>query len=130
MARKASDIAGIVSDVLIARARQRQIPLGRRKITVLKFRNPIRVNRHEIFISIDYALVGNPFDMVDPIIDLVLDFDTRVWQERAKQITMTKCTVMNHVSYLERHLSPINFARFIDSLHTDGVKDIEYYAPD
>lgn len=124
------DVPAIVANVLTHRARLRQIPLNRRQITVAKFRNDFRVNKYEIFISIDYALRGNPFDMVDPIIDAVLDFDTRLWQERAKHITVTKSMVMSRVGYLERHLSAIEFARFIDSLHTEGIKDVDFYAPE
>ena len=74
------------------------------------------VNKHEIKIKLSYAVSGNPFEMIDPVLDAVLEFDTREFKEKVEQITRIKALVMQWAAYLERVLSKKAYAKFVRSL--------------
>lgn len=122
MAKKPQDVKGIVVAVAQHRSRQRRIPLKRRRILVKKVKGAdFRVNKHEIEIDIEYATSGNPFDMMDKILNAVRDFDRALWEERIRKINECKSSVMKWMAYLERALPDKDYREFVESFLPEDV---------
>lgn len=125
------DVPGIIRQVAAHRSRQRRIPLNRRRILVKKVKGAdFRVNRHEIEVDVEFATTGNPFDMMDRILNAVEDFDRKLWEERVRKINEVKSSVMKWMDYLERALQPAQYREFVESFLPDEVVDITALAPD
>lgn len=113
---RAQDVVAIVRSLTEQRARQRLIPLRRREITIKLIKGDIRIKRWEIFIDYNFATQGNPVLMIDKVLDAVVEFDRRDYEEKARRITEVKSFVMQWSSYLERTLSRGDYRRFVESL--------------
>lgn len=131
---KKQDVNGIVVRITRHRARQRLIPLRRRQIHVYKgLKGDYSVNRHEIKVQLRYAVSGNPFDMIDPVLDAVVEFDLREVKEKAQGIIRLKSEIMKWSAYLERTLSREMYNEFILSLihekHNDRLQSMRTWDP-
>ena len=121
------NVNAIVVQIVEHRARQRLIALRRRKIKVYPgLKNHYWVNRWEIKIQLAYAVSGDPFKMIDPVLNAVIEWDTRWAKERVKQIVITKTEIMKQIGYLERALTPEMYAEFVSSLLPDENEDEEH----
>ncbi len=111
------NVEKIVRQIIRLRSRQRLVPLRRRQINVYSgLRGDYHVNKFEIKVKLAYAVTGNPFDMIDPVIAAVVEFDRREEEERARKITQIKSSVLKWASYLERTLSREMYLEFVCSL--------------
>lgn len=113
---KPQDVVAIVRSLTEQRARQRLIPLRNREITIKRIKEDIRIKRWEIFIDYSYSTRGNPVLMIDRVLDAVVEFDRRDYEERVRRITEVKTFVLQWSSYLERTLSRGEYRRFIEGL--------------
>ena len=109
--------AQLIVKVLLHQAKERQIPVGYRRLTVTRFKGDFKVNRHEIVIDRVFALTGNPLDQMDKILDLVYDFNRRDDEEKARQVTVIKSSMMKWATYLERTVDRKDYSEFIHSLN-------------
>ena len=124
------DVNGIVVQIMKHRCHQRQVPLRRRKIKVYPgLKNDYWVNRWEVKIKLSYAVKGNPFDMIDPVINAVVEWDSRLYKERFKSIVEEKSEIMKRAAYLERTLDHEGYIRFVESLlphvNSKGGPDVD-----
>ena len=112
------NVNAIVVRILRHRARQRCIPISPRRIIKVYpgLKGDYRINRHEIKIKLAYATRGNPFEMIDPVLNAVVDFDMIAVKEQAQRITRVKSQIMMWSSYLERTLSKEMHSSFVLSL--------------
>ncbi|KKN88112.1 hypothetical protein LCGC14_0251840 [marine sediment metagenome] len=123
---KGQDVNAIVRRVTQHRARERLIPLRRRQINVYPgLKGDYWVNRFEIKIKLRYAVTGNPFEMIDHVLDAVVEFDLIETRKRAMQVTELKSHIMKWAAYLERTLTKEMYDEFIQSLERplEGNKD-------
>lgn len=127
---KGQDVVAIVRHVCAARARQRLIPLGRRRVVIKKTKDDFRINRYEIIIDWHYATTGNPIEMIDRVLDAVVEFDTREYEERVRKIVEIQSQIKQRAAYLERILSRNEYRAFIASLLPAPVIPVEALAPD
>jgi hypothetical protein len=117
---KGQDVGAIVRRVAQHRARERLIPLRRRQINIYPgLKGDYWVNRFEIKVKLSYAITGNPFEMIDHVLDAVVEFDLKATREKAMGITRVKSEIMKWTAYLERALSAEMYEEFVQSLHSD-----------
>lgn len=128
--------AAIVVSILQQRAAQRKVPLSRRRLTVSKgLKDDFTINKHEVEVQLAFVLAArDPVKSLDRVLDAVVDFDTRLWKERAKTINEIKSNILKWSAYLERTLSDQEYERFIASLippspngHGPAVAEGEHY---
>lgn len=118
---KTQDVNAIIRKVARHRARERLIPLRRRQINVYPgLKGDYWVNRHEIKIKLSFAVSGNPFEMMDKVLNAVLEFDAVAQREKAMGITRIKSEIMKWSAYLERTLTHEMYEDFVLSLHSNN----------
>ena len=118
---KTQNVSAIVRKVARHRARERQIPLHRRQINVYPgLKGDYWVNRHEIKIKLSYAVSGNPFEMMDAVLNAVVEFDSVAERQKAMGITRIKSEIMKWSAYLERTLTREMYDEFVLTLHSNN----------
>lgn len=118
---KDQSVQALVVKIVRHRSRERQIPLQRRQVNVYPgLKGDYWINKFEIKIKLGYAVTGNPFDMIDPVLDAVIEFDLRETEERARGITKVKSEIMQRTAYLERTLPRAMYSEFIQSLYPNS----------
>ncbi len=123
---KGQDVNTIVRRVTQHRARERLIPLRRRQINVYPgLKGDYWVNRFEIKIKLRYAVTGNPFEMIDHVLDAVVEFDLIETRKRAMQVTELKSHIMKWAAYLERTLTKEMYDEFIQSLERPNEETLD-----
>ena len=109
--------AQLIVKVLLHQSKERQIPVGYRRLIVKQFKGDFEVNKHAIIINRAFALRGNPLEQMNKILDLVYDFNRRDDEEKARHVTVIRSKMLQWATYLQRTVSSEDYSTFIHSLN-------------
>lgn len=110
------DVQSIVAQIAKVRARERNLPFQRRVEVKEDLSDDFKVDRYTVEVSIAYATSGQPFEMIDRVLNACEEFDQRIYEERARHITAAKSIIMKQTAYLERTLNDEAFQHFFEDL--------------